>query len=104
MRVLCQGVRQRCADTSRRLQELEQAQAGGGPGGGGASGRALFARRSRGHGGSGSGGLPSVLRPAWLGHPALVGGCMLLAVLADPASPAGRLVGAVPLLALLPSS
>lgn len=115
VKVLCHGVRESCAETSRRLAELEQGPGSGGtPGGasgssGGASGRGLGARRGRSLGSgagtsAGGAGMVVVTRPAWLSHPLVVGGCLLLMVLADPLSPAGRLAGAVPVLALLPAS
>ncbi|GAB4820850.1 hypothetical protein N2152v2_007896 [Parachlorella kessleri] len=120
VRVLCQGVKDRSSEVSRQLRELEQRQQGGAggacPGGSGGStgltGSRHGAARRRGGAGAGAGieargrssSSPGVCRPAWLGHPVVVCGCLLVAVLAEPSSLAGRVVTAVPILALLPAA
>lgn len=110
VRVLCQDVKEHCLQTRKCLQCMEQhhdAEFGcstnsscGGDYGKPAFGRNAAGRQMRGAGSHIHGN--RLRRPGWLGHPLIVGGCLLLAMLSESGSTAGRVAAAVPILALLP--
>lgn len=108
--LVMQDVKEHCLQTRKCLQSMEQHHAAefgcstnsscGGDSGKPAFGRNAAGRQMRGAGSHIHGN--RLRRPGWLGHPLIVGGCLLLAMLSESGSTAGRVTAAVPILALLP--
>jgi hypothetical protein len=98
--VLTGSLQRRQGEVERRLRELER---GGRRTGKGAATRRISNSPRDDNGAEGGDGAPLQL-PGWLRHPVVVLGCMFLSAGLPNESPAGRLMRAVPFLALLPSS
>jgi hypothetical protein len=97
---LTDSLQQRQGEVERRLAELERWRRR-------RSGNGLGSKSSCSLADEGSSPRSNGLRlaahlPAWARHPALVGSCMILVAIVPLEHPAGRVLRAAPLLALLP--